>query len=88
MSDINYELKALAKRFTINANIIRRNNRLSKRGMARAVGVSDSTIRRIDTARKTGYGKGEQGYIPTLGTIVKVANAVGCTPGELLMTKL
>lgn len=88
MSAINYELKNMSRNFVANANIARKENRLSFREMGRAIGVSDSTIRRIETARKTRFGRGEQGYVPTLRTVVKMANALEVKPAELLMGRL
>jgi transcriptional regulator with XRE-family HTH domain len=87
MNSINMDVKKMSKQFVINANVLRKENHLSYRGMARAVGVSDSTIRRMDGARKHGYGKGLQGYIPSLATVVKVASAAGVSPVELLTTR-
>jgi hypothetical protein len=85
---INMQVKKMSKQFVANANVIRKINKLSYRGMARAIGVSDSTVRRMELARKTRFGRGEQGYIPTLTTVVKMADAVGCEPADLLIARL
>lgn len=85
---IDMALKKMSKQFVANANVLRKENKLSYRGMARVVGVSDSTVRRMETARKTGFGKGVQGYVPNLRTVVKMADAAGCQPGDLLTVRL
>lgn len=81
---VNPELQTLSRNFVVNANLIRKDNNLSYRGMSRAAGVSDSTVRRIESARRTRIAKSRQGYIPSLGTVVKFAQAVGCSTSELL----
>ena len=89
MADIvNQNLKQLGKTFVINARKLRVTNNLSCRAMARAVSVSDSTIRRIEGVRKTRFGKGQQGYIPSLATVVKLAEAADLSPAQLLTEKL
>jgi transcriptional regulator with XRE-family HTH domain len=84
MSNIDFNVKTTARRFTRNMNHLRKQNGLSYRGLARKIGVSDSTIRRIETARKSSYGRGQQGYIPSMRTLAKVAKATGMSVGELL----
>lgn len=85
--NINYDLKKWSKNFVINTNRIRKFNSLSMQGMADVTGLSENTIRRIATARYTRFGRGEQGYIPSLKTVVKVAEASGVSIDTLLTTE-
>jgi transcriptional regulator with XRE-family HTH domain len=78
--NVNTEIKKLSRNFVVNTNLIRKENGLSYRGLARVADISDSTVRRIDTVRRTR----NRSYVPSLGTVVKMAQAVGVQPAELL----
>lgn len=82
--NVNTEIKNLSRNFIVNSNLIRKENGLSYRGLARITGLSDSTVRRIEAARRVRAARGQQGYVPSLSTVVKMAQAVGCEPAELL----
>ena len=85
---VDFQLKKMSRNFVSNVNTIRKLNRLSYRGMGRETGLSDSTIRRMEIARKTRYGKGEQGYNPSLSTVLKVARAIDRDPSDILEFRL
>lgn len=84
----NAEVKRLSRNFSANMNVIRVNNELSLRGLARETGISATTARRIENARKTRFGRGNMGYVPTLSTVVKVAQSLGTSPNDLLLGRL
>jgi transcriptional regulator with XRE-family HTH domain len=77
---VNTELKKLSRNFVVNTNIIRKENGLSYRGLARAAGISDSTVRYIDSVRRTRA----SAYVPSLGTVVKMAQACGVQAADIL----
>lgn len=83
MTVVDKEVKRLSKAFVRNVCGARKANKVSKRAMARAVGVSDSTIRRIEAARSS-FTKGNQGYVPSFRTVAKVADAFDVSIRDLL----
>jgi len=68
-----------SRKFTINVARLGIESDLSYREMSRIIGCSDSTIRRIDKARRT-----RKEYTPRFRTVSKVAAAIGCPAAELL----
>lgn len=80
MQKHNQETKTMSRNFMVNVAKLGIESDLSYRGVARIAGVSDSTVRRIDLARRT-----RCSYTPLEKTVVKFANAIGCHTGDLLM---
>lgn len=80
---VNMPLKKLSRNFVRTVHAIYKKT-YSAAVTSEITGLSESTIRRIEGARIIGYGRGMQGYTPTLSSVVKLSKATGLTIDEVL----
>ena len=81
-------LKELGRNFVVNMTHIRKEEGMSKTALAKKAGISRSTIFRIEKVRKTRFGKGQVGYLPTLRTVAKICAVTELGMDDLLGTRL
>lgn len=76
-------LKKASKLVTRNIHTVLKDSQLSLSGFGQAVGLSRSTVKRIEDAHKF-----KRPYNPTMNTLLKISRATGLTLDEVVKEKV
>ena len=82
------DIKKASRNVVANAYAIRRENDLTVAEFAKATGLSPATIRRIETSRRIHIPRSMAGYVPSLSTVIKLAEAIDAQPADIINGRL